>query len=82
MAAIRHVPCIIAKVRRMVEEEGKTHAQVSLELRSKFPGVKGFKCASVKRLCLEEDIHRTSRLHPSELDTVVRGAVTKVCTEY
>ena len=77
MATIRCVPGITSEVRRTVEE-GKTQAQVSSELRSKFPGVRGFSVASVKRLCLEEDIHRMSRLTPSELDTVVKGAITKV----
>ena len=78
MATIRAVPGAVEHIRRLIEEDNKTHEEVSEELKHHFPGLKGFSSASVKRVCREENIHRTSRLTVNELDTVVRRTVAKV----
>ena len=78
MATIRSLPGVIDEIHRFIVEENKTHQEVSEELKRRFPCQKGLSCASVKRICAEENIHKTSRLSTSELDTVVRNSVAKV----
>lgn len=68
-----------ATVREKVENEGWTYGKLSKHLQELYPGVRGFSVRSLERFCAAKNIHRTSRLKAKEVDSVVAGAVSKVC---
>lgn len=65
-------------IRQKVEEEYATHAQISEELATMFPGERGFSARNVRRFCQMKNIHKTSRMSESEVEHAVEQAVQKV----
>lgn len=65
-------------VRDQVERHGWTHQKLSDHLKEIYPGVKGFSVRSIERFCQEKNIHKTSRLKPRQVDTLVAGAISEV----
>ena len=60
-------------------EAGATHSRISRELKIIFPNLKGVSPRSIRRYCEKNDIHRTSRLLASSLDTLLLWSIGKVC---
>lgn len=76
MALLEELGCeslISSRVRH-----GKTHEQISLELQQLYPGSSGLSARSVRRFCSQRNIHWSSQLDESELDSVVEQAVSQV----
>ncbi len=69
-----------AFIRRKVEEDHASHAQISEELIATYPGEKGFSERSVRRFCQDKNIHKTSRMSQPEVNRAVAQAVLKVST--
>jgi len=65
-------------VREKVTVEKCTHQQVSDELKSSFPGERGFSLRSVERFCREKGIKKMSNIDDQQLDDVVSDAVLQV----
>ena len=66
-------------VRRRIVEDRVFHKRLSEELMSMYPHIRrGLSQMSVRRFCDAHNIHATSRLTDSELDTAVRSCVRKV----
>ena len=63
---------------RKRREEGCTYAEISEELCRTFPGKRGFSSRSIRRVCEDRGIHRSSRLSHNELRKVVATAVSQV----
>lgn len=55
-----------------------THKQLSDHFKELFPGQRGFSVQSVKRLCTEKDIKKTTVIDDLDLDSVVSEAVLQV----
>ena len=65
-------------LRTKIEKERWTHPKLSAYLQGLYPGRRGFGVRSLENFCRAKNIHKTSRLNTSEIDTVVSGAVAKV----
>ena len=65
MATLEGLPGIELIIRQRVEEQRKTHQEVSDEL---HPGVRGLSRMSVQCFCCQHNIHKTSRLDDRILD--------------
>ena len=66
-------------LRKLVEEDKKSHKEVSIILRQTYPGVDGFSERSVRRFCAKYNIHvRDRSLSTADLDAVVSSAVAEV----
>ena len=66
-------------VRQRIELDHVTLDQLAEELRRHLPsGVRGFSVCLLRRFCLENGIHKTSRLTQAEVKTAVANAVEKV----
>ena len=55
-----------------------THGQISEQLCSRYPGIRGFSIRSIERFCQEKGIHKTSRLSQTEIKEAVAAGVAKV----
>ena len=62
MATLEGLPGIELFIRQRVEEQRKTHQEVSDELMLLHPGVHGLSRMSVQRFCCQHYIQETSRL--------------------
>ena len=78
MATLEGLPGIELFIRQRVEEQRKTHQEVSDELMFLHPGVRGLSRMSVRRFCCEHNIHKTSRLDDRTLDRAVALSVMRV----
>jgi len=78
MATLGDIPGIEVVVRDRVEQQRKSHGEVSAELQPLYPGVRGLSCMSVRRYCSQHGIHRTSRVDDATLDRIVTLNVAKV----
>ena len=56
---------------QLVVQERKSHDVISEELKSLYPNLRGLSSRRVRRYCKRHDIHATSRLTDSQLDTLV-----------
>ena len=65
-------------VKEKVEIYKCTHQQVSDELKSLFPGERGFSLRSVERFCCEKGIKKTTEIDDQQLDDVISEAVRQV----
>lgn len=65
-------------IRDRIEKEGRTHQDVSIQLKTIYPTCKGLSAASVRRFCAANNIHRTPRLDQSTLDSLVHQNVMRV----
>ena len=79
MATLEGLPGIELFIHQRVEEQRKTHQEVSDELMLLYPGVRGLSRMSVRRFCSEHNIHKTSRLDDHTLDRAVALNVMRVC---
>ena len=68
-------------VRKRVEE-GNSHAVISEELQTMFPGLWGPSERSVRRFCTDRGISRRCSLTKEELERCVSDAVSEVSTSY
>lgn len=78
MAVLVSIPGIDGFLRELVEKRKLTHEQISLELKAKYPNLRGLSSSSVKRYCLNHDIHKTARLDSASLDRLVYLNVMRV----
>jgi len=65
-------------VKEKVEIYKCTHQQVSDELKTLFPGERGFSLRSVERFCCEKEIKKTTEIDDQQLDDVISEAVRQV----
>ena len=85
MATLEGLPGIELFIRQRVEEQQKTHQEVSDELMLLHPGVRGLSRMSVRRFCCQHYIHKTSRIDECTLDRAVAlnamrvGFIEKFC---
>ena len=78
MAGIEQV-VTVRYVRELVEEQEKTHREVSDILRQEHPGVQGLSERSVRRYCATNGIRRhDSHLTRGAVDEVVASAAAEV----
>ena len=70
-------------VRKRVEE-GNSHAVISEELQTMFPGLRGSGLSeqSVRRFCTDRGLGRRCSLTKEELERRVSDAVSEVSTSY
>lgn len=73
-----HLEILSDFIREKIVNDKWTHHQLSSYLQQIFPGRKGYSIRSIQRFCSDHNIHKTSRLNSSELDSVVLGAICKV----
>ena len=78
MATLEVLPGIHTIIMRRVQQERKSHKQISEELKGLYPGVRGLSMRSVRRFCEKHDIHTTSLLSNEDLDRAVSSSVAKV----
>ena len=78
MATLEEIPGIEAVVRDSIEQQRKSHGEVSAELQQLYPGVRGLSCMSVRRYCTQHGIHKTARVDDATLDQIVTSNVAKV----
>ncbi|XP_062506210.1 uncharacterized protein LOC134196937 [Corticium candelabrum] len=64
-------------VRKRVEE-GNSHAVISEELQTMFPGLRGLSERSVRRFCTDRGLGRRCSLTKEELERRVSDAVSEV----
>lgn len=66
-------------LRKLVENDNKSHKEVSILLRQAYPGVDGLSERSVRRFCAQHSIRSRDRsLSTADLDAVVSSAVAEV----
>lgn len=66
-------------LRKLVENDKKSHKEVSILLRQAYPGVDGLSERSVRRFCAQHSIRSRDRsLSTADLDAVVSSAIAKV----
>lgn len=66
-------------IRQFVENNNKTHKEISLWLRERFTGMRGISERSVRRYCATHTIHkRDSALATEALQEVVSSAIQEV----
>ena len=78
MATLATIPGVEGYIRHSIEIRYLTHEQLSRELSARYPTVRGLSAASVKRYCLQNDIHRTARIDQQSLDRLVYLNVMRV----
>ncbi|KAK3729669.1 hypothetical protein QZH41_011478 [Actinostola sp. cb2023] len=70
-------------IRKLVEDEKKTHKEIATVLRQAFPRITGISERSVRRYCAKYNIHRRdSSLSTEVLDSLITSAVAKVGPTY
>ena len=67
-------------VRKMVEEEGRSHGEISQILKRSLHVSRGLSTRAVRRYCANNNIHRTARLGERVLDVIMETCVAKVRT--
>jgi len=78
MAVLESLHGVECFVRSMIID-GKTHAEVSSELKRRLPTLsRGLSSRSVRRFCLAHRIQATSRLSDSALDRLIFTSVQRV----
>ena len=60
VATLESLPGVDAFIRERVYQQNLTHEQISLELKEKYPTLRGVSSASVKRYCRKHGIHKTA----------------------
>ena len=65
-------------VRVKVEVDKCTHQQISDELKSSFPGERGFSLRSIERFCSEKGIKKITNIDDQQLGEVISDAVMQV----
>ena len=66
-------------LRKLVENDKKSHKEVSILLRQAYPGVNGLSERSVRRFCAQHSIRSRDRsLSKADLDAVVSSAFAEV----
>ena len=65
-------------VRVKVEVDKCTHQQISDELKSSFPGERGFSLRSIERFCSEKGIKKITDIDDQQLDKIISDAVMQV----
>ena len=65
-------------IKDLVITQRKTHFEVSLLLKERFPGRKGLCSRSVRTFCSENGIHLRNRLSNGELEQCTRDVVARV----
>ena len=66
-------------LRKLVENDKKSHKEVSILLRQAYPGVNRLSERSVRRFCAQHSIRSRDRsLSKADLDAVVSSAVAEV----
>ena len=65
-------------IKDLVITQRKTHSEVSLLLKERFPDKKGLSSRSVRRFCLKNGIHLHNRLSNDELEQCTRDVVARV----
>ena len=78
MATLKILPGIEDLLRHSLLIERLTYDRISAKLKREYPGVRGLSARSVRRFCLSEGIHKTSRLNCNNLDRVVVGCIHRV----
>ena len=78
MATLGSIAGIEAFIREAVQIRRMSHEQVSINLRATYPHLRGLSTASVKRYCLDNDIHKTSRIDQSTVNRLVSLNVMRV----
>ena len=78
MTTLEGLPGIELFIRQRVEEQQKTHREVSDELMLLHPGVRGLSRMSVQCFCCQRYIQETSRLDDCTLDRAVALNVMRV----
>ena len=68
-------------VRKRVEESN-SHAVITEELQTMFPGLRGLSERSFRRFCTDRGISRRCSLTKEELERCVSDAVSEVSTSY
>jgi len=70
-------------IRKLVEDEKKTHKEIATVLRQAFPRITGISERSVRRYCATYNIHRRdSSLSTEVLDSLITSAVAKVISHH
>ena len=81
MAVLEAIPAATLIIRKLIVEERRSHQDVSVILKEKFPYLsQGLSSRTVRRFCKTHNIHRTSRLEGGAVDRIVRTAIQKVRT--
>ena len=78
MATLASIPGIESFIRDAVKDRRLSHEQVGIQLRTMYPNLRGLSTASVKRYCLENDIHKTARLDQPTVNRLVSLNVMRV----
>ena len=78
MTTLEEIPGIEALVRDRIEQQRKSHSEVSTELQQLYSGVRGLSCMSVRRYCAQHGIHKTARVDDATLDQIVSSNVARV----
>ena len=79
MATLASIPGIESFIREAVQDRCMSHEQVGINLRAAYPNLRrGLSTASVKRYCLDQDIHKTSRIDQSAVNRLVSLNVMRV----
>ena len=69
-------------IKDLVITQRKTHSEVSLLLKERFPDKKGLSSRSVWRFCLKNGIHLHNRLSNDELEQCTRDVVAVVSKSF
>ena len=69
-------------IKDLVITQRKTHSEVSLLLKERFPDKKGLSSRSVRRFCLKNRIHLHNRLSNNELEQCTRDVVAGVSKSF
>ena len=79
MAFLDSLPAVYPIIKKLVEEENRSHVYVSEELKKLFPCIpRGLSSRTVRRYCVSHGIYRTSRLKADTLNRVIRTNIEKV----
>ena len=69
-------------IKDLVITQRKTHSEVSLLLKERFPDKEGSSSKSVRRFCLENGIHLHNRLSNGGLEQCTRDVVARVSISF
>lgn len=78
MSALSTLPNVEHFIRQRIVIERKTYQDISDELTTLNPGMRGISSRSVRRFCHEHNIYGTSRLSDFQLDRAVWTSIQKV----
>lgn len=60
--------------------EGKTYEEISVILKSRYPGVRGFSVTTIKRFCKDNGL--SPRMSQAHLNEIVADAVEEVAIHF